>query len=61
MRESFDNLVARPADEDGQDLLEYAILAALISVVIIVVLIFVGSSLVSLFRDIINALTSTGA
>jgi pilus assembly protein Flp/PilA len=41
--------------EDGQDMIEYALLAALISIVAIAVILLVGPYLDNLFRDVINA------
>jgi pilus assembly protein Flp/PilA len=43
-------------EEDGQDMIEYALLAALISVVAIAVIILIGPYLKDLFEDIVNAL-----
>jgi pilus assembly protein Flp/PilA len=41
--------------EEGQDMIEYALLAALISIVAIAVILLVGPYLDNLFRDVINA------
>ena len=46
------------ASEDGQDMIEYALLAALISIVAIAVIILVGPYLQDLFQDVVNALGS---
>jgi pilus assembly protein Flp/PilA len=50
------NLVARLEREEGQDMIEYALLAALISIVAIAVIILVGPYLRNLFQDVVNAL-----
>jgi Flp pilus assembly pilin Flp len=42
--------------EDGQDMIEYALLAALISIVAIAVIILIGPYLQNLFQDVVNAL-----
>jgi pilus assembly protein Flp/PilA len=42
--------------EDGQDMIEYALLAALIAIAAIAVIVFVGPELQKLFQDVINAL-----
>ena len=44
--------------EEGQDMIEYALLAALISIVAIAIIILVGPYLDNLFEDVINALNS---
>jgi pilus assembly protein Flp/PilA len=44
--------------EEGQDMIEYALLAALISIVAIALILLVGPYLDNLFRDVINALNS---
>jgi pilus assembly protein Flp/PilA len=43
-------------DEDGQDMIEYALLAALISIVAIAIIVLIGPYLKNLFQDVINAL-----
>ena len=45
--------------EEGQDMVEYALLAALISIVAITIIILIGPYLDNLFKDVINALNST--
>jgi Flp pilus assembly pilin Flp len=45
-----------PGGEDGQDMIEYALLAALISIVAIAVIILIGPYLKNLFQDVVNAL-----
>jgi pilus assembly protein Flp/PilA len=42
--------------EEGQDMIEYALLAALISIVAIAVIILIGPYLKNLFQDVVNAL-----
>ncbi len=43
--------------EEGQDMIEYALLAALISIVAIVIILLVGPYLQNLFQDVVNALS----
>jgi pilus assembly protein Flp/PilA len=45
--------------EEGQDMIEYALLAALISIAAIAVIILVGPELKNLFQDVVNALQKT--
>ncbi|HEX8918289.1 MAG TPA: Flp family type IVb pilin [Chloroflexota bacterium] len=45
--------------EEGQDMIEYALLAALISIVAIVIILLIGPYLDNLFQDIVNALGTT--
>jgi Flp pilus assembly pilin Flp len=45
--------------EEGQDMIEYALLAALISIVAIAIIILVGPYLQDLFQDVVNALGTT--
>lgn len=47
---------SRRVDESGQDMIEYALLAALISVVAIAVILLIGPYLVNVFQDVVNAL-----
>ena len=42
--------------EEGQDMIEYALLAALISIVAIAIILLVGPYLKNLFQDVVNAL-----
>jgi pilus assembly protein Flp/PilA len=58
LKEMLDSLVARLEREEGQDMIEYALLAALISIVAIAVIILVGPYLRNLFQDVVNALAS---
>jgi pilus assembly protein Flp/PilA len=54
MREMIENLFDR---EEGQDMVEYALLAALISIVAIAIIVLIGPVLKTLFQDIVNALS----
>lgn len=45
-------------EEEGQDMIEYALLAALISIVAIAVIVLIGPYLKNLFQDVVNALGS---
>ncbi|MGI8967986.1 MAG: Flp family type IVb pilin [Chloroflexota bacterium] len=45
--------------EDGQDMIEYALLAALISIVAIAVIILVGPALRGMFQDVVNGFPRT--
>jgi pilus assembly protein Flp/PilA len=58
LREMMDSLVARLEREEGQDMIEYALLAALISIVAIAIILLVGPYLRDLFQDVVNALGS---
>ena len=44
--------------EEGQDMIEYALLAALISIVAIAIIVLVGPYLKDLFQDVVNGLNS---
>jgi pilus assembly protein Flp/PilA len=55
IRERIDTLTSR---EEGQDMIEYALLAALISIVAIAIIILVGPYLKDLFQDVVNGLGS---
>ncbi|HLJ69084.1 MAG TPA: Flp family type IVb pilin [Chloroflexota bacterium] len=44
--------------EEGQDMVEYALLAALISIVAIGIILLLGPYLKNLFQDVINAVNS---
>ena len=54
VREMISNLFER---EEGQDMVEYALLAALISIVAIALIILIGPYLDNLFKDVANALS----
>jgi Flp pilus assembly pilin Flp len=45
-------------DEEGQDMIEYALLAALISIVAIVMILAIGPYIQNTFADVANALKS---
>jgi Flp pilus assembly pilin Flp len=45
--------------EEGQDMVEYALLAALISIVAIGIIVLLGPYIKDLFSDVINALNQT--
>jgi pilus assembly protein Flp/PilA len=47
--------------EDGQDLAEYAILLALIALVVIVAVTFLGTNISTVFNSMANRLTSLGS
>jgi len=55
MREFVSNLMKR---DEGQDMIEYALLAALISIVAIAIIVLIGPYLKNLFQDVVNALNS---
>jgi pilus assembly protein Flp/PilA len=56
LRELIETLTSR---EEGQDMVEYALLAALISIVAIAIIILLGPYLKDLFQDVVNALGTT--
>lgn len=41
-------------DDEGQDMIEYALLAALISIAAIAIIVLVGPSLQNMFQDVVN-------
>jgi pilus assembly protein Flp/PilA len=51
-------LVALVDRDEGQDMIEYALLAALIAIAAIAVIILVGPELKNLFQDVVNGLGS---
>jgi pilus assembly protein Flp/PilA len=56
----FQDVLAKlTRDEEGQDMIEYALLAALISIVAIVMILAIGPYIQNTFRDVANALAST--
>jgi pilus assembly protein Flp/PilA len=55
LREIVTNLFER---EEGQDMIEYALLAALISIVAIAIIVLIGPFLKNIFQDVVNALNS---
>ena len=44
--------------EEGQDMVEYALLAALISIVAIAIIVLIGPYLKDLFQDVVNGLNA---
>jgi pilus assembly protein Flp/PilA len=56
LRDLIETLTSR---EEGQDMIEYALLAALISIVAIAIIILLGPYLKDLFQDVVNALGTT--
>jgi pilus assembly protein Flp/PilA len=56
IRDLIETLTSR---EEGQDMVEYALLAALISIVAIAIIILLGPYLKDLFQDVVNALGTT--
>jgi len=51
------NLIARfVREEEGQDLIEYSLLAALIAVACVAVLILVGANINAVFQSVLDAL-----
>jgi pilus assembly protein Flp/PilA len=56
LQDMLSELLARLEREEGQDLIEYSLLAALISVVSIAVIIILGGQIGALFTQITNAL-----
>jgi pilus assembly protein Flp/PilA len=57
VREMLSSLFER---EEGQDMVEYALLAALIAISAIAIIVLVGPEIKKLFQDVINGLRSTG-
>ena len=55
LQEMISSLTSR---EEGQDMIEYALLAALISIVAIAIIILIGPYLKDLFQDVVNGLGS---
>jgi len=55
----MDALHAMWRDDDGQDIVEYALLAALISIVAIAVIKGIGNSVNNVFSSVNSALSST--
>jgi Flp pilus assembly pilin Flp len=44
-------------DEDGQDVVEYALLASLVSIAAIAVITLVGPLLIDIYQNVVDALT----
>ena len=55
LREMLQSVMSR---EEGQDMVEYALLAALISIVAIAIIVLIGPYLKDLFQDVVNGLGS---
>lgn len=53
LQELIERLTTR---EEGQDMIEYALLAALISIVAIAVIILIGPKLTGIFGNVVNGL-----
>ena len=52
------SLLGSMKKEDGQGMVEYALLIGLIAIVVVAVLLLLGPAIVDLFQDIINTLTN---
>lgn len=59
LREMLERLAAPLDREEGQDMIEYALLAALISIVAIAVVILIGPFIADVFQDVVNGLSQT--
>ncbi len=55
LRRRFETAPSGTDDERGQGLAEYALIMALIAIVVIAALTFLGTSVTGLFEEIINA------
>ncbi len=56
-QELFQELIERlTTREEGQDMIEYALLAALISIVAIAVILLIGPKLTGIFQNVVNGL-----
>ena len=49
-----------PEQEDGQGLVEYALILVLVAVVVIVILALLGPAIGNIFSNIVNVLNQTG-
>jgi len=56
LREMLDHLAAPLDREEGQDMIEYALLAALISIVAVAVVLLIGPFIGDVFQDVVNGL-----
>jgi Flp pilus assembly pilin Flp len=56
LREMLESLAAPLNREEGQDMIEYALLAALISIVAVAVIILIGPFIGDVFQDVVNGL-----
>jgi pilus assembly protein Flp/PilA len=55
----MENLIARVVrEEEGQDLIEYALLAGFISVALVAILTTISGQLVTLYTSVSNAIAS---
>jgi Flp pilus assembly pilin Flp len=45
------------SDEDGQDIIEYGLLATLISVIAILVIVEIGPLVIALYQTVVDALS----
>lgn len=50
-------MLYRPQNEEGQGLVEYALILVLVAVVVIVILALLGPQIGNIFSDILNGLT----
>ncbi|MGF7186892.1 pilus assembly protein Flp/PilA [Desulfitispora alkaliphila] len=61
MKTLLENLNRVLRKEDGQSMVEYALIVALVAVALIVILTQLGENVETIFQDIINALSGTGS
>jgi pilus assembly protein Flp/PilA len=54
------NMLYRPQNEEGQGLVEYALILVLVAVVVIVVLAILGPTIGNIFSNVINGLQAGG-
>ena len=54
------NMLYRPQNEEGQGLVEYALILVLVAVVVIVVLAVLGPTIGNIFSNVINGLANGG-
>ena len=50
------NLLARLQREEGQGMVEYALILVLVSIVVILILTLLGGTIVNVFSDIVSGL-----
>lgn len=53
-------MLYRPNNEEGQGLVEYALILVLVAVVVIIVLAVLGPTIGNIFSNVINGLRATG-
>ena len=53
-------MLYRPQNEEGQGLVEYALILVLVAVVVIVVLAILGPTIGNIFSNVINGLQAGG-